>query len=784
MSYKILIIEDDVSIRTGIKIYLEKVGHTIVVADDGFEALDLIKEDQPDIVILDLKLPGMSGLELLEIINKEYPSIPIIVISGTDSIDDVVTAHKLGAWDYIKKPILKFEIIELSISVVMKRFNLERDNSIYQEKLKKLIDQRTEKIKKQSGELKEMLSSLEFSNERNKVLSENSFLGLIFISNGKIVDYNRQFLEIFKISESDILNPFVEEYFIENDLDFVINPNVDEDEGVKEVDAINKDGVIFPVEIQRKEIFSKNRKIVSVAIKDVSESKAIERESLTLSNYFEKVLNSLPFLLLGCNRYGEIVFANKNVETILNKSSKSIVDAKVGFVLPFIPDIREKLIKVFDTNQELYIPRLEVKYNSLKFIDLNIVPISTPVGLQAIIKICDITEQEDKEAQLRQAQKMESIGNLAGGLAHDFNNVLGGISGSASLIRFKYKPEGEFKEYIELIESSVSRAADMVKQLMTLSKKQELSFAPTDINLSLKHVIKICKNTFDKCINISFSEASSTAIVSADPTQLEQIFLNICINASHAMTIMRGEGETHGGELTISVRGFKPDSNFIQKYSDVDSNKQFWRVTISDTGVGIPSKNLEKLYEPFFTTKDKDTGSGLGLSMVYNLINLHGGYLDIETEVGKGSSFNIYFPKKQDTGSSISKQFSVVDHIAGDGTILLIDDEKIIRKVGKDMLEEFGYMVETASDGVEAIDIFQTSNMDFVAIILDINMPKQSGEETFKQLRILNPKIPIFIASGYKKDGVISSLLDRGAAGFIQKPYTLGNLSDLLEHSI
>ncbi|PID27304.1 MAG: hypothetical protein CR982_06030 [Candidatus Cloacimonadota bacterium] len=784
MCYRIVLIEDDDLVRLGIKKYLEKLDYTVFEADSGEKGIELVKSENPDLIILDLILPNVGGFEFLKIAKESNFNIPVIVISGTGLIDDVVKAHKLGAWEFIEKPILNYKVLSLSIDSVMKRYNLEKQNRLYNENLKKLVDERTEKIKEQNIELKKTIESLQLSRERSKSFSENSLDGLIFIEDGKIIDYNKRFLEIFRIDdvENDCLD--IEELFVESMIDDVVTPCTDENKTIIEVDAISTNGVIFPVEIHKKEITRKNRKVLSVAIRDITKQKSIERESLTLSNYFENVLNSLPFIVLGCDRYGNIIFANNTTEYILEKDINSIINTKIEHTLSFVPEVKEKLFEVFDRNKEIYIPRLNVEYLNISYIDLSIVPISTPSGAQAIVKISDITELENRESQFRQAQKMETIGNLAGGLAHDFNNVLGGISGSASLLRYKFKPEGVFKEYLDVIESSVSRAADMVKQLLTLSQRQELSFAPTDINLSLKHVLKLCGNSFDKSIIIDFIRSDEDPVVCADPTQLEQVFLNICINASHAMTIMRGDTDEYGGDLCVTIRSFDPNTSFLQKFSNVDPKKSFWEVEISDTGVGIPSENLKKLYEPFFTTKDKEHGTGLGLAMVYNIVSLHGGYLDVETEVGKGSKFHVYLPKKLNQSSSASKEFAVFDHIYGEGTILLIDDEKVIRKVAKDMLEQFGYKVETASNGLEGVKVFKSSGIEFVAVILNINMPKQAGEETFNQIKELDPEIPIFIASGYKKNHIIERLIKSGAAGFIQKPYTIVGLSNLLKKSI
>jgi len=398
-------------------------------------------------------------------------------------------------------------------------------------------------------------------------------------------------------------------------------------------------------------------------------------------------------------------------------------------------------------------------------------------GIRGIIR--DITEKKMNEEALIQMQKMDSIGSLAGGIAHDFNNILGGIMGPLSLIRFsinknKFDPE-EFEILLATMESSSSRAVNMVRQLLSLSHKSPSIYEPVDISVSVKNVYKICSTTFDKSIELVLNLPDEPVMTEGDATQIEQSILNICINASHAMTIMREENEKPGGKLTISISKIKGDYAFKITHPSCTADF-YWHISISDTGVGMDQETVSKIFLPFFTTKDKTKGTGLGLSMVYSIIRNHKGFIDVYSTRGVGSIFNIYLPLLN--SCKVSEELNEKGIYHGTGNILVIDDEEIIRKTARLILEKCGYRVITASESKEALSLISDSCDSVDLVLIDLIMPGISGDQLLSDIKKLcSENVQILLASGLTDDSRISKAIEKTGCSFIQKPYTMENLS-------
>ena len=405
----------------------------------------------------------------------------------------------------------------------------------------------------------------------------------------------------------------------------------------------------------------------------------------------------------------------------------------------------------------------------------------------------DITEQkisqEEKEkiqAQLIHAQKMEAIGTLASGLAHDFNNMLAGIMGSMSILKIILNKETlsqpeTVNEYIKTAQDASTRAADMIKQLLTISRRHEIQMAPVDAVLSLKHVLTICRNSFPKSINLDFRLPGTPLQTLADPTQLEQVFLNLCVNASHAMTIMRSDREKEGGTLTVTIDELKSDKYFYRLNPEAKPDIRYLKIMIRDTGVGMDSSVLRRIFEPFFTTKKKELGSGLGLSMVYSIVQQHNGFINVYSEKDAGTAFTVYLPYLTDETGKTAASMPERELQKGQGTILIIDDEKAIIRVAEGILKACGYTVVSREIGIMGVEYFQENHENINAVLLDMSMPGLSGLDIFEKLLAIDGSVRVLLSSGFAEDERVKSARQKGVRGFIQKPYTAEELAEAVK---
>jgi len=379
----------------------------------------------------------------------------------------------------------------------------------------------------------------------------------------------------------------------------------------------------------------------------------------------------------------------------------------------------------------------------------------------------DISDRKRLETQLRHAQKMEAVGTLAGGIAHDFNNLLMGIQGYASLMLLKTNPQHPHYKNLNGIEQLVQNGADLTKQLLGFARDGKYHVKTTDMNEVARDTIRMFGRT-KKEISIYEEYEKNIWSVEVDQGQLKQVLLNIFVNAGHAMP--------GGGDLTLVTK------NVILGAQDAQSlglpPARYVRTSVSDTGVGINEETRQRIFEPFFTTKEFGHGTGLGLASAYGIIQNHQGTIDVDSQMEEGTTFHIYLPASQKIRKVVKPDFE--HHHNGPETVLLVDDEDVILKVGSQILQELGYTVMTAGSGKEALEIYSANRDKIDIVVLDMIMPGMGGGETYDSIKALKLDVKVLLSSGYSIMGEASAILDRGCQGFIQKPFTVKSFSEKL----
>ncbi len=372
----------------------------------------------------------------------------------------------------------------------------------------------------------------------------------------------------------------------------------------------------------------------------------------------------------------------------------------------------------------------------------------------------DITEEAKLQSQLRQAQKMEAIGTLAGGIAHDFNNILTVIMGFGTILQLNMQTD-PLKHYVDKILSAAEKATNLTRSLLAFSRKQPITLAPININDCIKGTEKLLKRLLTEDIELAISLIPEDVIILADATQIDQILFNLATNARDAMK--------NGGVLTIETRLFEIESRFIESHGFGIPGK-YARLIVSDTGSGIEESTRERLFDPFFTTKEPGRGTGLGLATVYGIVKQHKGYIDVQSEIRKGTRFFIYFPVAENTEQKETQVFSGSPKAnTGTETILVAEDDTGVRLLLKEILTHHGYTVLEAADGQDAIDIF-TRHPDVDLMVLDSVMPRKNGRETYDAIRNLNVPVKVLFMSGYTKDIILDKGVEEGQVDFIAKP--------------
>lgn len=370
------------------------------------------------------------------------------------------------------------------------------------------------------------------------------------------------------------------------------------------------------------------------------------------------------------------------------------------------------------------------------------------------------------QADLLQAQKMESLGTLAGGIAHDFNNILVGILGYASLLKNLVAQDAKFYKYIDIIETSASRGAQLTQQLLLFARSKKTAFEPINLNTVIKEVLALFSTGVDKKITIEKTLAPDIGMVDCDSGQMHQALLNIVINARDAIS--------ENGKITItSGNVYVEDTSSPSLQGLVPGN--YVLVSIADNGQGMDKETVAKIFDPFFTTKEKGKGTGLGLSMVYDIIKKHQGAIEVNSEIGKGATFNIYLPYSSAQKTPSRPLEDKDDHPQGHETLLLVDDEEVIRGFATEILSAHGYQVIACQNGREASELYAASPGKIDLVILDLFMPVMDGKETLAALKKINPQVRVVISSGYAETKELKGL-EGEIRAFIHKPYKSAEL--------
>jgi len=526
--------------------------------------------------------------------------------------------------------------------------------------------------------------------------------------------------------------------------------------------------------------FYRERIVFQMDFRSVSEVESVGREIETLTSHLSNteqenkdlltqldgIVNSMPSILVGVDDQEKVILWNEKAAKYTGFSRESAIHQRLSTVLDDYPEVLAMILQPLKTLQPFngIIP-LSSEGRPSKYLDVTLYPL--PAGLQAaVIRIDDITERVHMEETMLQSRKMEAVGQLAGGVAHDFNNLLAGIQNSTYLLERRIDLNDKTQGYLQVIKDASQRAADLTSKLLSFSRKNAKVSTQVHVHDAIEETVAILRRSVDKSINIKIDlEAKNDAVV-GDLSQLQSTFMNMGINSSHAMP--------SGGELRFGSSEIMLQADDCEKRSLALSPGVYLQIEVEDSGEGIAEDHFDKLFEPFFTTKEQGKGTGLGLWSAKAAISQHGGDIQVISRVDEGTLFKIFLPLSETVAHHhIPAPEGIV---SGSGTVLMVEDEELLRITTKGMLEIMGYKVLIATDGFEGLDMYNKHEDEIDLILMDIIMPRMGGRKCFKKIREKAPDVPVVFVSGFSSKNDLQEILVGGEA-FLTKPYDAVSLS-------
>jgi len=820
-SSRILVIDDEKAIRDSFSAHLEDCGYDILTAENGREGLELFKNEQPDLVIADLRMPEIDGIQVLETISQQSPLTPLIVASGTGMINDAVEALHCGAWDYLLKPIQDLSMLTHAVEAALEKARLKKENLAYRLRLEQLVEERTAELEQANQNLSQINARLRHIVDTTRSLSFCSdvvefgvslleaFGEHMLASGGSIYLKEENGLRLihtldpghatkfipFPLPEKSLFQQAIagNQPILKNDIaedetvdgsgwhgytdgSALLFPLPDEFGGVAGIMALHSK-IPPPFLDQDREIGTILASYSCEALRAVRSAEEIRENA----SRFRKILDTIPtgIIIVDAENH-KMVYVNPAAAAMVGTDPGSISGKVCHEVLCASAEENCPMISTRDMNQS---ERFLLAADGRRVPVLKTVSRTTLEGRECFIEsLIDLSDQiraeEEKkklEHQLRQAQKMEALGTLAGGIAHDFNNILSAVLGYSELgLQDVSDTAHPLYPKLKAIHHAGHRAKALVEQILSFSRMQEQLQAPIKVSPIVKEALKLLQTSLPANIRVQ-SKIKADHPVMGDPTQIHQIIMNLCTNAYHAML------ET-GGVLSVFLEQMIVGEAENTGALNLDPGP-YVRLVVSDTGMGISPAILERIFDPYFTTKEKGKGTGLGLAVVHGIVKSHRGEITVDSAVGKGTTVRVFLPVSGDDASESGVESTSIPR--GSEHILLVDDEKDLVEIGREMLQRLGYRVTGVVGSIAALETFKTDPFRFDLVVTDYNMPGLTGDQMARQMLEIRPGARIIVCTGFSEIFDPQRAQSMGIRRVLMKPLTMESIAhavrDVLE---
>lgn len=769
----ILIVDDTPTNLEVLLDLLEADSFKVVVAEDGERAIALAEYAPPDLILLDVLMPGIDGFETCHRLktNPETQEIPIIFLTAVSDNVDRVKGLNLGAVDYITKPFHHEEVLA-RVNTHVRLQNLT----------KKLVEQNTRletemaERKRIEAERETAFHALQRSEAQMRRLIEANVLGIVFsTADGSITDANEAFLQMVGYDRTDLeagrlnwrnMTPPEYQQLSDQAISEINSSGVSK---TFEKEYIHKDGHRVPALVGGALLEGDLQNTVGFIL-DLTQYKQAEdkiREQAALLD-----ITTDAILVRGLDN--KIQYWNKGAEQVYDWKAEEVIDQDANRLLYRLDSLEQletaqrSLIKQGTWQGEL---RQVNKHGKEIIVASRWTLMRDAQGQpKSVLTVnTDITEKKQLESQFLRTQRLESLGTLAGGIAHDLNNILTPILSTAQLLQLKFpNADEQSRHLLKIVETNTKRGAALVKQVLQFARGVEGKRAIVQVKHLIHEVEQIADKTFPKSIELLTDLEPELWLVSGDATHLHQVLMNLVVNARDAMP--------NGGTLTISAANLFVDEYYARMNLDA-SVGSYIRLTVKDTGTGMSAEIVDRIFEPFFTTKEIGKGTGLGLSTVRGIVKSHSGFIDVFSKVNEGTEFKVFLPAVK---ASVSPQIDLPTSSNGNAEwILVVDDETAVLETTKISLEAYNYRVLTANDGIEAISLCAHYQHKIAVALVDMMMPSMDGITTIQTLQKIDPQIKAIALSGFVPKDKLREI--SGIKSFLLKPYTIQELLQTLQ---
>ncbi|HLY62032.1 MAG TPA: PAS domain S-box protein [Terriglobia bacterium] len=742
---RVLYIEDSPSDAELCLLNLKRAGFKItadlVATGAGF--LEKLRSDTYDIILSDYRLPDWSGMEALQVAQKDAPDIPFILVTGTLGEEAAVECIKRGATDFV----LKDRPARLPSSI-----------------RRALQERATRDEKRQAIEAHRRTEA-----EYRLLFDGNPHPMWVYdLETFEFVAVNETAAAHYGYSREEFLAMTIKEISPPDEVPAVLE-RIAQSEGVGDRKEIRKhrkkDGSIIDVELISHPVLFSGKRTELVLANDVTERKRAEEELAKL----RKAVETSGEVVFMTDRAGVFIFVNPEFTRLYGYTAEEIVGKATPRILKSESGVAEDYTAFWKTILDKRVAKAgftnKTKEGCLVDIEASANPILDEQGnIKGFLAIQrNITERRQLELQLRQAQKMEAVGRLAGGVAHDFNNLLTIINGYSEMLLDSASPGDAARGSLEQIKKAGERAAALTRQLLAFGRRQVLSPQVLDLNHVVADINKMLRRLIGEDIELVSSHGAELGRVKADAGQIEQVIMNLVVNARDAMP--------EGGQLTIETSNVDLDESYAERQNQMAPGS-YVTLAVSDTGSGMDQETQAQIFEPFFTTKEKGKGTGLGLATVYGIVKQSGGFIWVHSEIGQGTTFKIYLPRVKEVAATVEPVIARLAPEKGSETILVVEDEESVRTLVRAVLGASGYTVLEASRGVDALTICEGQNGNIDLMLTDVVMPQMNGWELAKQLAKVRPDTKVLYMSGYTDNAIVhDGVLDPGTP-FLQKPFS------------